>query len=98
MNATQKRTRERHVNLWNTYFHNIPKFCSEHLVFVDESGCDRRIGFRRTGRSCLGVAPVQVSQFHRRQQFIWLPFAHWLLTLDLDKACFECACSIRALN
>lgn len=71
--TTQQRARERNVDLRDAYFHNISEFCSEHLVFVDETGCDRRIGLRRTGWSPLGVAPVQVSQFHRDQRYQILP-------------------------
>ena len=33
------------------------------------SGCDRA-GFRRTDWSQLGVAPLQVSQFHRDQRYL----------------------------
>jgi transposase len=40
---------------------------------VDESGCDKRIGFRRTGWSPLGTTPVQVSKFHRDQRYQILP-------------------------
>jgi transposase len=40
---------------------------------VDESGCDKRAGFRRTGWSPLGVAPSQVTQFHRDQRYQILP-------------------------
>lgn len=40
---------------------------------MDESGCDKRIGFRRTGWSPLGTAPVQVSKFHRGQRYQILP-------------------------
>ena len=35
----------------------LSDFRSYHLVYVDESGCDKRIGFRRTGWSPIGVAP-----------------------------------------
>lgn len=44
-----------------------------HLVYVDESGCHKRIGFRQTGWSPCGRAPIQVSQFHRGQQYQILP-------------------------
>ena len=72
-NTTQQRAGECNADLWDAYFHSISEFCSEHLVFVDESGCDRRIGFRQTGWSPLGVAPVQVSQFHCDQRYQILP-------------------------
>ena len=53
--------------------HNLTEFQSYHLVFIDESGCDKRIGFRRTGWSPLGVAPVQVAKFHRDRRYQILP-------------------------
>jgi transposase len=53
----------RNADLRDLYLHNTVDFCSYHYVFVDESGCDKRIGFRRTGWSPLGVTPVQVAQF-----------------------------------
>lgn len=39
--TAQQRARERNADLRDTYFHNISEFYSEHLVFVNESGCDR---------------------------------------------------------
>lgn len=44
-----------------------------HMVYVDESGCDKRAGFRRTGWSPLGVLPLQASQFHCDQRYQILP-------------------------
>jgi transposase/DNA-binding CsgD family transcriptional regulator len=55
------------------YLHNLLSFYSYYLVFVDESGCDKRVGFRRTGWAPLGVTPAQVSQFHRGQRYQILP-------------------------
>lgn len=49
------------------------EFKSYHLVYVDESGCDKQIGFGQTGWSPLGVAPVQVSQFHCDERYQILP-------------------------
>jgi hypothetical protein len=51
----------------------LSDFQSHHLVYVDKSGCDKRAGFRRTGWSPLGVAPLQVSHFHRDQRYQILP-------------------------
>ena len=42
-------------------------------MYVDESGCDKRIGFRRTGWSPSGVPPVQVARFQREQRHQILP-------------------------
>lgn len=67
------KARERNQDLRDEYFHFISDFQSYHLVYVDESGCDKQIGFRRTGWSPLGTAPVQVSKFHRDQRYQILP-------------------------
>ena len=40
---------------------------------MDESGCDKRIGFRRTGWSPLSVTPVQVARLQRGQRYQILP-------------------------
>lgn len=55
--------KEQHVDLQDDYLNNLSSFRSYQLVYVDESGCDKRAGFRRTGWSPLGIIPVQVSQF-----------------------------------
>lgn len=71
--TTQQKAKECNANLRDAYFHGILELCSNHLVFVDESGCDKRIGFRRMGWSRLGATPVQVSRFHRDQRYQILP-------------------------
>lgn len=71
--TTRQQARERNADLRICYLHNLSDFQSYHLVYVDESGCDKRVGFRRTGWSPLGVAPMQVSQFHREQRYQILP-------------------------
>ena len=43
------------------------------MVFVDESGCDKRIGFRRYGWSPIGVTPAKIAQFQRGQRYQILP-------------------------
>jgi transposase len=65
--------KERNADLRDFYLHNLSSFHSYHLVFVDESGCDKRVGFRRTGWAPLGVTPAQVSQFYRGQRYQILP-------------------------
>lgn len=45
----RQQARERNTDLRNDYIHLISEFQSFHLVYVDESGCDKRIGFRRSG-------------------------------------------------
>jgi len=43
------------------------------LVFVDESGCDKRVGYRRTGCSPRRVTPVQVARFRQSERYQILP-------------------------
>lgn len=69
----QQRATKQNPQLRGFYQHKLSEFNSCHLVFVDESGCDKRIGCRRTGWSPLGVTPVQVSKFHRGQRYQILP-------------------------
>jgi transposase len=63
----------RNADLRDLYWHNTSHICSWQFVFVDESGCDKRIGYRRTGWAPLGVTPVQVARFQREQRFQILP-------------------------
>ena len=49
------------------------EFRSYHYLFVDESSCDKRIGYRRTGWSPLGVTPIQISQFQCEKRYQILP-------------------------
>ncbi|KAL0929468.1 uncharacterized protein CTRU02_215634 [Colletotrichum truncatum] len=65
--------REQNPDLRLDYLHELSAFSSYHLVYVDESGCDKRAGFRRTGWSPHGVTPVQISRFHRGQRYQILP-------------------------
>jgi hypothetical protein len=44
-------TNRRNADLRNYYLYQISDFCPEHFIFVDESGYDKRISFRRTGVS-----------------------------------------------
>jgi transposase len=67
------KARERNLDLRDEYFHFISDFHSYHLVFIDECGCDKRIGFRRPGWSPLGTAPVQVSKFYYNHRYQILP-------------------------
>lgn len=71
--AARHIARERNADLRDYYLHKLSAFRSYHLVYVDESGCDSRIGFRRTGWSPLGVTPVKVTRFHRDRRYQILP-------------------------
>jgi hypothetical protein len=67
--AARRMARGRNTELQDFYLHTISSFRSYHLVYMDESGCDKQAGFRRTGWSPIGVTPGQISQFHRRQRY-----------------------------
>lgn len=71
--TARRRAKERNADLRDDYCHLISEFRSYHLIYVDESGCDKRIGFRRTGWSPYGTTPNQVSKFHRDQRYQILP-------------------------
>lgn len=71
--AARRVAQERNADLRDIYLHNLSEFRSYHLVYIDESGCDRRVGFRRTGWSPLGVSPVQIARFHRGRRYQILP-------------------------
>lgn len=47
--TAQQQAREQNTDLREFYLYNLSDFQSYHLVYVDESGCDKRVGFRQTG-------------------------------------------------
>lgn len=65
--TTQQRVKECNTELREFYLHNLSNFESYHLVYNDESGCDKWIGFQQTGSSVLGAVPRQVSRFKKYQ-------------------------------
>jgi transposase len=65
--------KQRNPHLRDYYSYSISPFHSHHFIFVDESGLDKRAGFRRTGWSPLGATPVQVARFHRDRRYQILP-------------------------
>ena len=69
----KQRASEQNADLREAYFDRILHFHPDQFVFVDESGCDKRIGIRRTGWSPRGITPVQVTKFHRGQRYHILP-------------------------
>ena len=44
--SIHQRAKEQNAELQELYLRNVSEFESYHLVYVDESGCDKRIGFR----------------------------------------------------
>jgi hypothetical protein len=64
---------QRDEDLRDFYLHTISKYKSYQFVFVDESGCDRRAGYRRWGWSPKGTAPIQITKFGRGKRWHILP-------------------------
>lgn len=69
----RRKAKEKDRDLGDFYVYKISRFHSWQLVFVDESGCDKRAGSRRTGWSPRGVTPVQVEPFRRGKRYQILP-------------------------
>jgi hypothetical protein len=65
--------KERNADLRDYYLYKLSAFHSYQLVYVDESGCDKWISFRRTGWSPLDVVLVQFAQFHCGRWYQILP-------------------------
>jgi hypothetical protein len=63
----------RNADLRGYYLYNLSFYRSYQLVYVDESGCDKRVGFGRTGWSPLGTIPVQIARYQREQRYQILP-------------------------
>ncbi|KAJ5884843.1 hypothetical protein N7495_009353 [Penicillium taxi] len=53
--TARQHAKEQNAHLRELYLHNLSDFQSYHLIYVDESGCDKRAGFRRTGWSPLDI-------------------------------------------
>lgn len=64
---------QRDPDLRDYYLHRMAQYESYHLVFVDESGCDKRAGYRRWGWSLKGTTPVLVTKFSRGKRWHILP-------------------------
>jgi len=63
----------RSADLRDYHLYQISALSPAHFVFVDASGCDKRIGFRRSGWYTIGTTPVQVARFQREQRYQRLP-------------------------
>jgi hypothetical protein len=57
------------VDLRDKYLHDLSAFASYRLMYIDESGCDKRVGFRRTGWSPVVTTPVQTERFQRGHRY-----------------------------
>jgi len=59
----------RNADLRVYYEYTVSEILWYRRVYVDESGCDKRVGFPRRGWSPRGVTPTKVTQFYRGQRY-----------------------------
>lgn len=59
--ATRHAAKERNADLRDFCLYKLSEFRPCHFVYVDDSRCDKRIGFRRAGWYPLDIAPVPGS-------------------------------------
>ena len=71
--VNHRRAKEQNPDLRDFYLYKISQLRSWQLVFIDETGCDRLVGFRKKGWDPRGVTPVQVARFHRGKRYQILP-------------------------
>lgn len=64
---------QRDADLRDYYLHRMSQYKSYQLVFVDESGCDGRAGYRHWGWSPKGSSPVHITKFSRGKRWHILP-------------------------
>ncbi|CZS75078.1 unnamed protein product [Fusarium graminearum] len=61
--------RQRNPELRDLYLYKLSKYKSYQMIFIDESGADRRVGYRNKGWAPSGVTPIQVGKFNREQRY-----------------------------
>ena len=71
--ATRRISKARSADLRDYYLYRLSDFRSFHLIYVDESGCDKRTGFRRKGWAPLGVTPIRNTPYQREGRYQILP-------------------------
>ena len=69
----RRRDKEQRPELRDYYMHQLSRFRSYQLIYIDESGCNRRDGRRSKGWSLRGVTPRQVGQLQRGPRYQILP-------------------------
>lgn len=65
--------KQRDETLRDYYAYKVSHYKADQLVFVDESGCDKKAGQRRWGWAPLGKAPVKVDELNRDVRHQILP-------------------------
>lgn len=64
---------QRDDELRDLYSHRVSQYDVKQLVFIDESGCDKKIGQRRMGWAPVGSTPVKASGLNRDVRYQILP-------------------------
>ncbi|KAI7762675.1 hypothetical protein LZL87_014163 [Fusarium oxysporum] len=60
---------QRNPKLRDLYLYKLSRYKSYQMIFIDESGADRRVGYRKKGWAPSGVTPIQVGRFNREQRY-----------------------------
>lgn len=94
----RRKAKEQNADLRDEYLHDLTSFAPYHLVYIDESGCDRRMGFRRTGWSRLSVTPVKTERFHRGHRHHILPAYTHRRTMAITTAKIDQAKNLATLR
>lgn len=64
---------QRDDELRDLYLHRVSQYEANQLVFVDESGCDKKAGQRRMGWAPRGKTPVKINRLNRDKRYQILP-------------------------
>ncbi|KAF4460559.1 transposase [Fusarium albosuccineum] len=67
--GTHRVAQQRNTELRNLYLYKISKHKSYQMIFIDESGADRRTGHRDKRWAPSGVTPIQVGRLNREQRY-----------------------------
>lgn len=65
--------RQRNQELQDLYIHKLSEFKTNQLVFINESGCNKKVSQQRWGWAPRGYTPVQINSFNQDQRYQILP-------------------------
>jgi hypothetical protein len=91
--AARQRAKEQNADLRDYYLHNLSEFQSYHLIYVDESGCDKRVGFRRTGWALLAELLCKLLSSIATSDIRYYP-----RILKMGSSSRECSAALRMLS
>lgn len=71
--TTRRNPKARNADLRDYYSYQVCGMDPKQVVFIDESGCDKRAGIRHKGWAPLGVTPVKRTSSQRDRRYQILP-------------------------